>query len=1024
MREEYEEKIEGFQGVREISSDRIYNADDTPKEDKVIASFENECVRLSELFVFDEADHSKIPFIPEIVILDCSSEVILGQIIEKGIKIKDKEFVFYSSSANQQKKKQVCLMEKKFYEKHRSRFMCGLSFDIINEKGGCNTGKILAYTSLIFSKSVEPEIEINIDDVLVLSEFETEVTANVNFLSIEDNLMEEREMPVPVNHMDGAGIFLPGLLPCSAQIRGGWIKGCVFPFDFRQFIIENQSEGKIQEDAFTKDAYGNKVSINYIRDNIKMILNTSQLKMWKYYDSWDDYKRAFEEAGLKICINNTIHYPEDDDPIVQSAYQFEQTIPRDNVSAEKIEKLAELTINTINDAKTDPDKALKLMGINTEKKTAFDPFSLCIKMYPQMLQDVQVKKRIGSRMESIRKRAMGGKPFIRGFYSYICPDLYAACEYWFCNDKEPKGLIPANSVYNSFYCQDRFKDEVKKIACLRSPHLSDCEHGIRNLEKSAECQKWFPGMDTVISTHDLLTKTLQADVDGDEVLCVHDSAFIDLLDKNKLPLYYEMQKGADKDVNNKNIFECLHNSFENSVIGEISNALTKHLNAQEESDLRFVRFMTAYNNFVIDNPKSQYMPELPEKYQEMFQSLKEAKFPYFFKYAKNKKSDACEQYRENEKSTVNRISKYIQNKIKGNKDCFWNNETDTRGKDKFNPQYFQSPNNKIRVDRSSEKYKDLRNKIVLLKERNNNRYRKRLNQKYDCKTGKTLGYDVYYHYCNHEIMEQFSTRIEAAAYLLDIEYYQEENVRSDKSILWNCFGDTLHVNLIKNLDLHNDGTLLPCKKLAYRGRSEQEKKIEKEVAEIAESLETEGNIDIYENEYDWFRNLKCRKGSERDRYILFLLIVLYKRRLKYIQIKENERNEFSDDAKKHIKIYNNTRDGKKTTKAMLDKWVKGTVTNKALIRLEKAGAIKIEQCKNYDKIYLKPSFEFVLEQKEIKPIFVVKGGNPMLYYYQHSGEAIVEECEICGKLFQVVGNMKTCSETHSRALELRNKNKK
>ena len=33
MREEYEEKIEGFQGVREISSDRIYNADDTPKEE-------------------------------------------------------------------------------------------------------------------------------------------------------------------------------------------------------------------------------------------------------------------------------------------------------------------------------------------------------------------------------------------------------------------------------------------------------------------------------------------------------------------------------------------------------------------------------------------------------------------------------------------------------------------------------------------------------------------------------------------------------------------------------------------------------------------------------------------------------------------------------------------------------------------------------------------------------------------------------------------------------------------------------
>ena len=62
--------------------------------------------------------------------------------------------------------------------------MCGLTLDIINQSGGCNIGKYLAYTSLIFSKSVEPSIEIKIDEVLVLPEFETEVTEKVNYLDM------------------------------------------------------------------------------------------------------------------------------------------------------------------------------------------------------------------------------------------------------------------------------------------------------------------------------------------------------------------------------------------------------------------------------------------------------------------------------------------------------------------------------------------------------------------------------------------------------------------------------------------------------------------------------------------------------------------------------------------------------------------------------------------------------------------------------------------------------------------------
>lgn len=738
-------KLKEFTDVRSVDNKKMYTDDRMPCLHKVIAGFENEAVRLCETFKFDEDNPKKIPLITEFVIMDCSNDILLEQIIEKGIIIDGQEYFVYSSSTNQQKNKQICLMQTAFFEKNKSKLLCGLSLDIINSKGGCNTGKYLAYTSLIFSKSVESPWHIDINEVLVLPEFETLVVGKVNYLDMDTQEIAEKTIPVPVNHMDGAGMFLPGVLSQSAQIRGGYIKGCVFPFDFRQFIIEKQKEGKITDDTIIFDAWNHPVSIAYVRDNIKMILNDSQLKMRKYYESWDEYKRKFTENGLQICINNTMHYPNTDNPLTMSAYQFYQTMPRQNLTDERIEKLCKNTINIIERYKTSGDAVLEVLGVDKDEELI--PFHAAITVYPDMVNDPYVRSRVQSKIKKIRDKGMSGKPFIEGFYNYICPDLYAACEFWCCGEKNPVGLIPSNCVYNSFYDD---KDDVQEVCCLRSPHLSDCEHGIRTLVKSEECKKWFQGMDTVISIHDLLTKTLQCDCDGDEMLITHDSSFIDLVDRNKLPLYYVMKKGDPMEVNNQNILECLKRSFANSQIGKISNALTKHLNKDEEPDLDFVRVMTAYNNFCIDYPKSQYMPVLTEKYQILFDELVDAQtlFPYFFKYAKGKKVNQCEEYKEDEKSNVNRISKYIMMKTRVNKNNLWKDDLEVEKKDdleveKFHPEYLQIQDYDIK--RSSEVYINLQKELIRLKEMNNNMFRKKLNEKYVTdEKKKRIGYEPYY----------------------------------------------------------------------------------------------------------------------------------------------------------------------------------------------------------------------------------------------------------------------------------------
>lgn len=1037
LRKLYHEKIKEYTEIRKIDNSKLYQEDGSVRLNKIIAGFENEAVRLCQSFVFDENNPKQIPIIKEFVILDCRNLLILEQIVERGIMIDGMKYIVYSSSTNQQKEKQVCLMQEQFYIENKDRLLCGLTLDIVNEKGGCNTGKYLAYTSLIFSKSVESPWSIDIDGVLVLPEFETKVTGKVNYLDMDTQKIEERVMEVPVNHMDGAGMILPGVFPQSAQIRGGYIKGCVFPFDFRQFIIEKLEQGKITEDTCIPDAWGHPVSIAYIRDNIKVILNDSQLKMRRYYTSWDEYKDKFKENSLKICINNTLHYPTTDNPLTMSAYQFYQTIPRENVTKERIANLCKDTISIINKYKTDGNAVLEIFGVEDEDE--LDPFYASIKKYPDMVYDPYIRSRVKSKIDKIRKKSMAGKPFIKGFYNYICPDLYAACEYWFCKEENPKGLIPAQFVYNKFYDNK----DVSEVCCLRSPHLSDCEHGIRSLIKTDECKKWFHGMDTVISTHDLLTKTLQCDVDGDECLICHDKAFIDLLDRNKLPLYYKMKKAEPIEVNKRNIFDCLKRSFENSQIGKISNALTKHLNAHEEPNINFVRIMTAYNNFCIDHPKSQYMSVLNAEYQQMFDELTDdtqTLFPYFFHYAKDKDFKYCEEYRkEDEKSNVNRISKYIMSHTRKDTDNIWKDNSE---KKKFHPEYFQFPEDKLeycKIDRSSETYKELQKVLVQLKQMDNNNFRNKLKERYQNSMQlKQLGYEPFYYYCNqciisivkshYKITERIGIRNKAAAYLFDIEYFQEANrVKANKNILWNCFGDILFDNLCSNLEDEENGMKIKIKKLAYQ--SAEVKAIEKaeKMKKVVEELTSTYQVNITKSEYDYVMSIPCRKNCEKDRMLLYMLLVEYKRKLAWLNTLDDKES-ITDDNRKHFRIYRNTRNGKLVTRATLDKWLgkNVVVAKRGLERLEKNKLIEIKSCnKNgnkYDKIY--PLFvNDIASDSEVA--FVVKNKNPMFDLYMNDDHNVkVKYCEICGKPFYPERNEKTCSSDCSRVLELMNKNKK
>ena len=1007
FREYLVNEIKKFSKVREVRKSAIYIVDDkgkitdTKRTGNKIVWFENECVRRCN------ADLSDVPLLDQFLILKCGSEVltdVLEQIIKHGVDMDGKHYVFYTSSTGQMKDTEITLLEENYWNKNKLSLMCGLTEECINAKGGINMGKFLSAKALNISNSKKIHTDIDINDVIIVPDFMTKVKGRVNFLDVDSLEIQQLEKEIEIEHMDGAGLFIPGVLPCSCQIRGGFLKGAVFPFDFHKFI--RMFNDKLS-DRHMVDAWGNPVSIDDFL-NAKMILTDSQLKMRKYYNSMEEYRKCFEESGMSITINNCAHEPKDE---VRVAYQPFQTIPRENLTYESVENVTQKTIDYINDAKTDPKIALKLMGIELESceiekeddsvgsqemqyTNVLSPLHAAILKYPKMLNDIHVQKIMKSAMLASRKQAQGCKLILDGTWSYICPDLFAFCEWLFLGENIPKGLIPEGYIFNHYYDD---KPNIEESCCLRYPHLSDCEHAVRNVLQSEECQKWFIGCDTIVSSHDLISKAIQADWDGDHICLVHDKTFLNLLNKTQYPLYYDMTKAEPALISTEAIMTCLTSSFfDNENIGYVSNSITKIFNSIDEPDIKMVRILCAFNNFVIDYFKTQKSMDLKE-YKKVYEKYKDkkSKCPWFFQYAKGKKLKSCEAFNIN--GNCDWIGKYV-----GAHTSNGISKVDYSTDEQFNSEVLSDKN--IKVERQSNEYKNLRILLMQLKNERQEIYKK-VKSDLDAKESCEQIFNIY---CMAKIKEVILDRKEAANYLVDIEYHTDENKNDKKDILWNCFGDILYQNLCENVD---NNVNISVRRDFYISSDKKEKDIMESRDKVIEEQKELKSVPITKDVYDYLMNTYTHGSRRNDKYIMYLLYVFIER------FKKKYENPDAD----YIRIYHGTKKKNKITCATIDNLIDSACTKKGLDKLQEKGYIDIEALETYDKVYLKnvPSGE------GSKVLFNAVSGNPLYDLWEYNKDRKIKYCEICHKKYVATGNAKTCpSEKCSLLLRKTNKNKK
>ncbi|MCM1160637.1 MAG: hypothetical protein NC412_05375 [Roseburia sp.] len=977
-------KIAAYEGIRKIDRKKLYTyeydkdgnlIEESENINNQIALFESEMIRYTKNPLND------FPLVMEIVYMKIAYQtLIFNQILERGLLIDDKKYVFFTSTTNQMKNGEFVLVQEDFYNKNQNKFMCGLTNDIINQKGGCNSGKYLAYKGLSLSSSIIPEeYKIDIDKCLLVPDFNTMLKENVECIDIDHKKrefidIERRNEEVEIPQTDGAGMFLPGVLPASAQIRCSHLKGAIFPFDFRKFLEQRDVEG-VKPNSIIKDAWGNVHDV--IKEGIQVIFTASQLKMWKYYSSWEDYKKAFHENGMRISINKFA----DIEPkgYAKTSYQFIQTLSSEKLTNEKIEELCADTIEYLDKIKTNLDTMIRIAGKDD------DYISLALEIHKDLVYDEYIQSRLESKFKSERNDARGNKLILRdSLYSYICPDLYAFCTWLFCGIENPKGIIPRNYVYNSFYNDTSY--EV--VDCLRSPHLY-VEHGIRNLVKDdilEKCKEWFNDYDTVVSSRDLLCRLLMFDVDGDEILLTPNRTIIGCVPDDIVPLYYVPFEPVKSEINNEAIYKAITSCMENTRIGDISNVMTKNYN-NPDTDMEFNKVMCCYNNLSIDYPKTQDIVKLG-RYEERYNALKAEKNPHFFRYAKGKSKNACKAL---SKSNADRVCAYIHKRT-GNKNYAWKNI-----EKKFNPSILFNNENPVVIN--AEKYQNLEKVMFMLKMKERklvssiNEAAKEMGRSEGWEE-KDSQYDVFYHMCEKLIINIFDSREEAAEYLLDMEYLQRENELKSKNILWNCFGDLIYKNICNNLCCVN----VRQRRKHYKTSGSMIQKIEEKAVEILKSV-PDNSVDIFKEEIEWIDNIQFKRGCNLDRELLYILLVLQKR------------------YKDKVRIYINQK--KQLTCNTIDKWLGDgiCICKKGLTRLQKMGVISLQTvARKYYEIEV-----FVPEVEKQDRVFSVTQWNPIPEFYEYNEERKVERCVICGKKFVKIKNMATCSNVVCRS-EYRKRN--
>ncbi|MFI2856817.1 hypothetical protein ACH6EH_06725 [Paenibacillus sp. JSM ZJ436] len=722
----------------------------------------------------------------DIIIVQTYFFDILENLIKDGFIYQNEKYICFTASAGQIRTKKTVFIKEKVFKQHYLSLMCGLSLEKINELGGVNINKYLAYLALCNSATEQWE-DFDISKAIVVDDMETLVHSTVDFIDDKTYEITRQDMDIAIEHTDGCGMILPRKSKKNMMVRLPWIKGLLVPFPFDKFIREENRKVGHSKYGVIKDIYG--VEHDILKERIEVIFTKSQFKMWKYYSSWEQYQELFEKYS---CQAGKCNEEEDDISNAKLNYQMLQTLT--DMTDKELAKLSEQTRYKIANVGSDRKTMLRILGV-TDSNANKNYLQKALEIYPELLNDTYSKEMLKTVKKSMVKNAKAGKIDVSGKYTFISPDLYAFCEYLFMGNQSPKGLLSNGDVYCSLY------RDGEKLDCLRSPHLYR-EHALRRNVLDAETKRWFITPALYTSCHDPISKVLMFDNDGDKALVCNDKTLVEVAERNMkgiYPLYYKMAKADAEKISSDSVYNGLIAAYTGGNIGMISNDITKIWNS-DNVNLDVIKMLCMENNFVIDYAKTLYKPVRPQNKKKMITGYTKAKVPHFFIQAKDKEvknvSDA-------NNSTMNRLAKMINNPRLN-----------------FKAANIGTFDYKVLLsDKDAEVVldEDLINTYIELDQKKHFMMKGTLE---DSDTSDDI--IIYKHIRNSLLNKEYS--INQVVDMLVAHLYITNN-SNYKTTLWSSFGDVLVANLKKNVDMGLDSGFMQCsecgKRILLNGSNQQ-----------------------------------------------------------------------------------------------------------------------------------------------------------------------------------------------------------
>lgn len=420
---------------------------------------------------------------------------ILKNLMLDGFYLNGKKYCCFTASAGQIRTKKVVFIREDLWLKHQPSLMCGLTLDDINARGGANVNKYLAYLALCNS-ATDPWPRFNIDKSIVVEDFETLVPGFVDFLDDKSFEITRQHMEIPIAHTDGCGMILPRVSRKNFMIRIPWGKGLLASFPFDEFIREADVMEPGTNHALIKDIYG--VEHDVLAEDIEIIFTKSQIKMWKFYDGWDDYRAKYHTNG---CTAGICNVEENYIPRAKLNYQVLQTLH--DMTMEESKSLAEPTVKKIENIASSRTSKLEAFRATKDNSNKND-MQKCLLLYPELLTTPYFKETLRQIKSGMIRDARAGKLDVEGKYLFLVPDLYAFCQRLFLGKENPSGLLADGEVFCRVY------RDCDKLDCLRSPHLG-AEHAVRKNVVDEDRLRWFRTSAIYTSCHDLISKVLQFD---------------------------------------------------------------------------------------------------------------------------------------------------------------------------------------------------------------------------------------------------------------------------------------------------------------------------------------------------------------------------------------------------------------------------------------------------------------------------------------------------------------------------------